>query len=27
VIEQEKKRLADFNAALEKIRGQLARLG
>ncbi|MGB3067094.1 MAG: valine--tRNA ligase [Ottowia sp.] len=27
VIEQEKKRLADFNAALEKNRGQLARLG
>ncbi|MET4579064.1 valyl-tRNA synthetase [Ottowia thiooxydans] len=27
VIEQEKKRLADFNAALEKNRSQLARLG
>ena len=27
VIEQEKKRMADFNASLEKIRGQLARLG
>lgn len=27
VIEQEKKRVADFGAALEKIRAQLARLG
>ncbi len=27
VIEQEKKRLADFNAALDKIQSQLARLG
>jgi valyl-tRNA synthetase len=27
VIEQERKRIADFGAALEKIRGQLQRLG
>jgi valyl-tRNA synthetase len=27
VIEQERKRMAEFGAALEKIRAQLARLG
>jgi valyl-tRNA synthetase len=27
VLEQEKKRMADFTATLEKLRGQLLRLG
>jgi len=27
VLEQEKKRMADFSATLEKLRAQLARLG
>ena len=27
VIDQEKKRVADFGATLERLRGQLARLG
>ena len=27
VVQQERQRLADFNAALEKVRGQMARLG